>query len=222
MVPRALYKLCNEFERLAELSVAKVSVVENSDPILKEISNKKSFDDRVAIAEEHFEKLGEGSARTIFKVSDKLVLKIAHNDKGIVQNLAEMKPQMQRACTNHVVAADVKGKWILVRFTENLTKEEFEKYVGIKFSHFTDALFYKFNNESDNWPPPKDYDEIRKSELFKCIVDLVADCDLQIGDIDKPDSWGLLDGKVILRDYGLTREVYNKYYDESSSKSKSS
>lgn len=224
MGPKDLYRLCNEFERLAELSVSKVSVVENHDPILKEISSKKSFDDRVAIAEEHFEKLGEGSARTIFKINDKLVLKVAHNDKGIVQNLAEMKPQMQRPCTNHVVAADVKGKWILVRFTKNITKEEFKKRVGFKFDDFTESLFYKFNNESDNWPPPKAYDEIKKSELFKCIVDLIADCDLQIGDIDKPDSWGELDGKIILRDYGLTREVFNEYYDDgdsSSSKPKS-
>lgn len=216
-----LYKFCSEFERLAELTLSNLSVVENSNPILKEISDKKSFDDRVAIAEEHFEKLGEGSARTIFKVSDKLVLKIAHNDKGIVQNLAEMKPAMQRPCTNPVIAADAKGKWILVRFTDNLTKEEFKKHVGFNFDHFTKSLFYKFNNESDTWPPPNDYDEIQKSELFKCIVDLVADCDLQIGDIDKPDSWGFLDGKVILRDYGLTREIYNEFYDDQSSSSSS-
>jgi hypothetical protein len=204
---------------LAELNLSNLSVVENSDPILKEISSKKSFDDRVAVAEEHYEKLGEGSARTIFKVSDKLVLKVAHNDKGIVQNLAEMKPGMQRPCTNPVVAADAKGKWVLVRFTENITKEEFKKEVGHNFDDFTESLFYKFNNESDDWPPPSNYDEVRKSELFKCIVDLVADCDLQIGDIDKPDSWGRLDGKIILRDYGLTRDIYNEYYDDDSSRS---
>src|ERR1700689_2810872 len=52
-----LYKQASKF---AELSVAKVSVVENTDPILKEISDAKSFDDRVCIAEKHWEKLGEG------------------------------------------------------------------------------------------------------------------------------------------------------------------
>jgi len=222
MVSRELYKLCNEFERLAELSFSNISIVENTNPILKEISNKKSFDDRVAIAEEHFEKLGEGSARTIFKVSDKLVLKIARNESGIAQNFEEMKPKTHRSFTNPVLAADIKGKWILVRFTDNINKEQFKKLSGFDFDPFMDALFYKFNNESDDWKKPKNYKEITSSLLFKELSKLVLDCDSQIGDLDKINSWGSLDGKLVLRDIGLSRDVYEEFYKDSESSSKSS
>lgn len=220
MIPQELYKLCNEFNKLAELSG--VSVAKNADPLLKKISELSSFDDRVALAEKYFDKLGVGSSRTIFKIPSDLVLKVAHNDKGLVQNFAEMKPEMQKPCTNPVLAADVKGKWIIVKFTEDVTKEKFKKFVGFTFDSFMEALFYKFNNESDKWTQPSNYDEILESGLFKCMVKLVVDCDLQIGDIDKPSSWGILNGKVVLRDYGLTREVFQEYYADSDSSSSSS
>jgi hypothetical protein len=208
---------CAWFKRLADISVSKLSVVENKFPILHDISQAKSFDDRVALGEKHFEKLGEGSSRTIFRMNEKLVLKIAHNDRGIVQNEAEMKPAMQRPCTNHVLAADSQSKWVIVRFTENITKADFKKLVGVSFDSFMGGLFYVFNNESRDFNEPKNYDEIKKNGLFQQIRELIAECDLQIGDIDKPDSWGKMDGKVVLRDFGLTREVYDEYYDEDGS-----
>jgi hypothetical protein len=208
---------CANFRHLANISVSKLSVVENKYPVLHEISSAKSFDDRVAIGEKHFEKLGEGSSRTIFRMNEKLVLKIAHNDRGIVQNEAEMKPAMQRPCTNHVLAADSQGKWVIVRFTENITKEQFKKLVGVSFDSFMNGLFYVFNNESRDFNEPKNYEEIKKNGLFVAIRELIAECDLQIGDIDKADSWGELDGRVVLRDFGLTREVYDEYYDEDES-----
>lgn len=217
MTPRDLSKACDQFWKFAEISVSKVSIVENDEPILKKISDLKSFDDRIALAEKHFEKLGEGSSRTVFKLSNELVLKVAHNDKGIAQNFAEMEPKMQRPCTNHILTADAKGRWVIVRFTENLTIEKFKELMGFSFKSFTTALFYKFNNESDDWEPPKDYDEIIKSEFFKCIAELVLDCDLQLGDVDKIGSWGLLKNKILLRDTGLTRGVWTENYKNSKS-----
>jgi hypothetical protein len=216
-MPRNLLERCSKFEKLAgELSVSRVSLEENRDPILKEMSDLKDFDDRVALAKKHYKQLGIGSSRTIFQMDKKMVLKVAHNDKGIAQNQAEMSPKMQRPCTNHVLVADAKGKWIIIRFTETVSKESFKKMTGLGFDSFMNALFYKFNNDSDKWSRPKNYEEIKKHPLFKCMVELTADCDLQIGDIDKPSSWGELDGRPVLRDYGLTREVWDKFYDDDS------
>lgn len=227
----ALYEKCAKFQKMAddienneELSVSKISVEENNqNPILKELSKIESFDDRVEFADKHYKELGVGSSRTIFQMDDKtMVIKIAHNDKGIVQNLAEMDPNMQRPCTNHVLIADAKGKWIIVRFTDTVSKESFKKLTGFSFDSFMNGLFYKFNNESEKWSPPKHYEEIEQSDFFQCMAGLILDCDLQIGDIDKPSSWGELDGKAVLRDYGLTRKVYKDYYKDDNSSSSSS
>lgn len=207
-----IYKFSSKFERLSSINLAK-----NSDPVLREISDAKSYDDRIAIAEKNYEKLGEGSSRTVFKVSNDLVLKVAHDPKGIAQNLVEMDPNTHKSFINQVIAADAKGKWILIRFTENLTEKDFKDIVGFDFNHFMDALLYKFNNESDDWKKPKDYEEIEKSELFQELAEFVLENDSQIGDLAKISSWGKSGNTVVLRDVGLSRDVYKKYYEDKSS-----
>lgn len=218
-----LNKLC---EKYAQIAVSDLSVKDNSNPFLSELSKKKSFDDRVEFVEEKYEKLGTGSSRTIFKLNDDLILKVAHNEKGIAQNKVEMNPKLQRACTNNIVMADGEGKWVIAPFTENIKKEDFKKYVGYSIDPFMNALFYKFNQESDNWNAPRDYEEIEELPLFKCLEQLVLDGDILLGDASKESSWGISkNGKILLRDIGLSREVYDDYYksnSHSSSEPKSS
>jgi hypothetical protein len=216
----SLYVKCSEFQKLAE--DVKVSVEKNSDPTLQELSKIKSIDDRIEFAKKHWKFLGEGSSRTAFEINDKLVIKVAHNDKGIAQNKVEMDPKAQRSCTNPIIVADAEGKWIVIRNTEPLTEKEFKKMVGFGFESFMNALFYKFNNESNKWNPPHHYEEIEKNDLFNCIAELIFKTDQQCGDIDKISSWRKYDDQPILADYGLSRDVYRSYYRDSDSSSSSS
>jgi len=217
----SLYQQCGKFQLLAESP--KVSVEKNSNPTLQELSGIKDFEDRVAFAKKHWKFLGEGSSRTAFQVNDDLIIKVAHNDKGLAQNKVEMDPKAQRSCTNPIVVADAEGKWIVLKSTEPLKEKDFKKMVGFGFESFMNALFYKFNNESDQWSPPRDYEEIEKSPLFNCLSDLIFKTDQQIGDIDKISSWRELDGKPVLADYGLSRDVFRSYYkDEGESSSSKS
>lgn len=202
-----LIKTADDFEDLAK---SKEVVIRNNDDILKEISSKKDFEDRVGLAEEHFDKLGEGSSRTIFQISDSLVLKVAHSGAGIAQNESEMS--MRAPCLNNVLAADTDAKWIIVRFSDTMTEEDFDDAIGFGFKPFIKAISYSFNNE-DRADKPKEMEEIKNTSLFKCLSKLVLDNQLQIGDIGKISSWGLIDGKPLLRDFGLTKEVYSDFYE---------
>src|ERR1700733_13983430 len=83
----SLFDRCKRFWKTAK--ELKVSLVENNDPFLKQLSDTKDYKKRVELAEESFKKLGEGSSRTIFKMDDNNILKVAHNEKGEAQNLAE-------------------------------------------------------------------------------------------------------------------------------------
>lgn len=214
----SLYEKCSIFQKLAEKP--KVSVEKNSSPILQELSSLKDFEERVDFAKEHWKFLGEGSSRTAFEIDENLIIKIAHNDKGIAQNKVEMDPKAQRPCTLPMVMADAEGKWIILKNTKPLKEKDFKAKIGIGFTQFMNALFYKFNNESDQWSPPRDYEEIEKLPLFNCLSDLIFKTDQQIGDIDKISSWRELDGEPVLADYGLSRDVFRSYYkdeDDSSS-----
>lgn len=214
-----LYKQCTDFEKLTSSSnnvVESVSLVKNDDPILKQLSDIKNFDDRVEFAKKHFEFLGEGSSRTVFKINDDLIIKVAHNDKGISQNKVEMELDLQTNCAATVVVADPDGKWLISHFTETMTKEDFFKIVGVGFDAFMNSLFYAYNNESDNWSEPREYDKIRKLPLFECLGKMIVAANLLIGDCDKISSWGVKNNKVYLRDFGFDKATHERFYKNKS------
>lgn len=188
----------------------------NNDQLINELTNLKSFENRIEFAEKHYEKLGEGSSRTIFRLSDSLVLKVAYNDKGIAQNKAEIA--IHSPCLNNVLAADTDGKWIIVRFTETLTEKDFKNIIGVGFEIFGNALHYKTNNEQHEGKP-HDYDDIVKLPLFKCIINAIVKFDLQAGDVAKISSWGKLENRPVLRDFGLTKDIFIKHYKDKDSSS---
>jgi hypothetical protein len=215
-----LFEKCREF--LKQATELKVSLVENNDPILKQLSELKDFDDRVELAEEHWEKLGTGSARAVFKISDDLIIKIAINKKGVSQIKVEAEFDLQKPCVATVVVADPEGKWLISHFTDTMTHELFKKIIGYGFDNFMSCLFFAYNNESDNWiKEPKSYDEIKNLPLFKCIGAMVVDGNILLGDVGKVSSWGVRNGKVLLRDYGLDKLTYEKFYDDGSAPSSS-
>lgn len=207
----SLLDKCNDFAKLAAVSI---KTVNTNDERLRELSDIKDFDDRVEFAKEQkdWELLGEGSSRVIFQISKSMVLKLAYNSAGLAQNENEMDSRFISPCTNPTLIADPEAKWIIVRKNNSITEAEFEEMVGYNFKQFAKSLFYKNNNEIHDGKP-RLYNEIVQHPLFKCIAKLVLETDLQVGDISKISSWCELDGKVLLRDFGLSKDIWKKYYN---------
>lgn len=214
MNPESLASCCEIFRKMA---TPILSLKKNSNPILEEISAAKNYDDRIAIAKDQkWKKLGEGSSRAVFQINEKTIIKIAINDKGIAQNLSEMRPECRGECVNPVLLADAKGKWLIARHAEKITKEIFKQHIGYGFDAFVNCLSYAFNNESDK-KKPKDYDGIKHTKLFSCLARLIIDNELLIGDLKKLNSYYLLDGNIVLGDAGFSRKIYDRYYSHSTS-----
>lgn len=217
MKPSVLHHECQLFATAAE----SVRVVDNTDPFLRRLSELKTFDQRIEFADRHCQKkLGEGSSRTAFDCGGGMVLKVSHNPKGIAQSLHEMDVSRSNFdCVNNAVVGDPEGKWILFEQSKELTEKRFDEIVGFSFKHFTTSLFSTFNNESDHWKEPSDYDEIKRSELFACCSAVVWKYDLLIGDLSKISSYRERDGKVLLADCGLSKDVHREHYQSTSSSS---
>jgi hypothetical protein len=203
-------------------SDVKMSLVENSDPFLKRLSDcGDDFDKMNEMADKEFEKLGEGSSRAAYRLSEDLIIKIAINVRGLAQNLQEMQRDIQTDCFNKVICADAHGKWLTMEWTDKLTDEEFKKITGFTFKMFGSCLSYCFDNETDD-PEPRDYDEIKKLPLFICLSQLIIDESLLIGDINKLSSFGIKNGKILLRDGGFSKQIFHNYYSSNGSSSSSS
>ena len=68
----------------------------------------------------------------------------------------------------------------------------------------------------------KNFDEVAKSEIYKEMKRIGEKFKLMPGDIARISSWGTKDGRPVLIDAGLTKDVFDEFYDDSSSSKSSS
>lgn len=197
---------------------------ENSDnlkAILSNLEKLETFAARKKYAEKNLEHLSSGSSRIVYLTKDHTIVKLAKNDKGIAQNEAEANPKMKGKFINKVLTCADNHAWIEVCFLEKITEKEFEKMAGIKFEDFGDAIRYGLRKISSNKDvdKPDNFDEVSKSDIYKELQEVGEKFKLLPGDIARISSWGEKDGHPVLIDAGLTRDIFDEYYEDSSSSS---
>jgi hypothetical protein len=187
------------------------------EAILKKLSELETFTDRVDYAEEQLEHFSSGSSRVIYLTPDKTVLKLAKNNRGIAQNKVEANPKMASKYINETLKADKKGYWKISPFLDKITEKEFEKMTGVDFKDFGEAMSYglKTISEDSSAKKPKNFDKVKKLEIYQELVKLGKKFELLPGDIERISSWGKVDDHPVLLDAGLTRDIYDEFYESS-------
>jgi hypothetical protein len=170
--------------------------------------------------------LGKGSSREAYLVGSKKVLKRALNLKGLAQNHAEVdvytnpktKPLVAKI---YDFAPDY--SWVVSELVEELNKKKWEKYVGFPFYFFVEAMYahpmssvaeIAAATQADYGSTDKEVqDFFKKSDWVESVLELKRTAHLEIGDLARPEHWGrTLDGRVVLLDYGFTKDVAEEYY----------
>ena len=133
--------------------------------------------------------IGAGSARKVYDLNNGFVLKIARNIMGIAQNEAEFlifnESKLDLLARVYFVSDDY--KYLIMKKAKSIKNEkEFLNYFNIE-------------NKKD----------IKNKESIKEIHDKY---NLVWADLYKFTSWGIVNNRYVLIDYGYTKEIYNKYY----------
>jgi len=223
MNPDNLLKLANLFYSTAD-SHSKERLPKNSEDlpeVLKNIERLDTYKARVEYAENNMEHLSSGSARIAFKTNEDTVIKLAKNDKGIAQNKVEVKASGTSKFINKCIRHAKNMYWIEVDYLDKISEKDFEKLSGISFKDFGEAISYGLKNVSENSgeKKPKNFDEVSKTEIYKEIKKVGEELELLPGDLERISSWHRKGNQLILVDAGLTRKVYDDYYDDSTSSS---
>lgn len=200
------FKLATESEKVPEAS-------KDISTILKTLAQLETFKARVDYAEKCLDHLSSGSSRVIYTMpGGKEVMKLAKNDRGVAQNIAESK--VKSKYVNKTTKSDPDGVWKLSPFLEKVTEKEFEKMVDCSFEDFGEAVRYGLRDISSNdIKKPKNFENVEKLEIYKEIISVAKKHDLMPGDLARISSFGKIDGHPIILDAGLTREIYDKYYE---------
>jgi hypothetical protein len=188
------------------------------DQILTKLSDLPYFKDRIDLAEKEFEHLSSGSSRIIYRLPDDTVLKLAKNKKGLAQNKIESDPGMSSPFVNPTLRSDPSGIWKVSPFRTKITEKEFQALTDIDFKDFGNALKYalrSFSGDKDQ-DKPAHYDQIARTPIFQDITKIAKHFKVLPGDLARISSWSEHDDHPIATDMGLTREIYDTYYDDES------
>lgn len=133
--------------------------------------------------------IGSGSSRKVFDLGNGYVIKVARNRAGMAQNESEYRI----SCYDK---SDLFAK--VVPVSNDLRFLIMEK---------ADKIY----NISDVW---KYFNVNSKVELFnlKELKDIMKNYNLLMSDLNRKSSWGMINGKPVIIDYGFTREVCKRYY----------
>lgn len=141
------------------------------------------------IKKNKYKQLGIGSSRYVYDLENGYVLKIAKDIRGIYQNEIEFKIyQSQKSGFFAEVIEVSEDNKCLIMSKAKLIKHISTVYNYYKVRNINGLL--KINNFSD---------DIHINNLSK-------------GDILRVSSWGIIDERPVLIDYGLTSSIYKKYY----------
>jgi hypothetical protein len=188
--------------------------------ILKNIAALETYKARKDYAEKNLEHLSSGSSRIVYLSPKKTIIKMAKNDRGLAQNEAEKNAsKIDSKYLNKALGCASNYAWIEVPYLEKMTVKDFKNMTDIDFDDFGESIRFSLKKISGNTDTekPEGYDEISKSSFFKEINEIGKKLDLMPGDLARISSFGGKDNHPVLIDVGLTKKVFEDFYEDSSS-----
>ena len=184
--------------------------------ILNEVESLETYKEREDLLEKKFKRISSGSSRIVYSYNDDIVIKFAKNKKGVAQNKAESKIKNNSRYINKVIDNSKKYNWITTAYLDNLTEKEFKELIGYNFKDVGECILYSLKDVFDEKvKKPKNFDEISKISFFKDIVNIAKEHKLIPGDLCRISSWKKKNNNPVLVDMGLTKKVFEEYYDSS-------
>lgn len=192
---------------------------------LEELSAIQSFRGRFNYCTQHLGKhIGKGSSRATFQIDDEKVLKLAWNNKGMGQNIAEMQTYTASIFPN-VYDYDENGKWIISEFVLPAKSQDFKHCFGMTFQQFASFISasgkYRFGGRYWDAMPENEWisyleNNEELSEFDEYIGNYGNHSFTPVGDMTRLCNYGLThrngEATIVLLDSGLSEDVWNTYY----------
>jgi len=137
----------------------------------------------------YYRYIGSGSGRQVFDLGNGYVIKVAKNRAGIAQNKSEYK------------------------ISSNDHSDLFAKVIQASNDHSL-LIMQKANKINNILYVFRYFNVTSKRELLnsKELQNIKSNYNLVLSDFDRTSSWGMINGRPVIIDYGFTRDVVERYY----------
>jgi hypothetical protein len=181
------------------------------------------FAERVRYCDQHLKKISSGSARIVYLVDDKMVLKLAKNQKGIAQCETEIQwggDSYFGEILARTIMYHPDDLWVEMELARKVKKSDFQRLEDINFDEFGKYL-KNFELENNGKKPFYGITDAHKeilneNQFTQSICEFMLNTDSPAGDLMRLNSYGLVtrNGEeiIVIIDFGLTNDIYNEYY----------
>ena len=137
---------------------------------LKMLSSFDDFRKSQSYVKSFFKKIGSGSSRDVFKISDDRVLKLAKNKEGILQNEEEYDKSLSEApFFAKIYQIDDDSKWLVMEYASKIKNSLIKSLYGVSFDMISDSISLIFNNISSKEKIFIDIDK-KTENMFKDFI----------------------------------------------------
>ena len=191
-----------------------------------ELKKIKSYSGKRKYIQTHLGKpLGTGSARSVYRVDETKVLKLAKNSKGLAQNEVEIdwgrEKYFKDILANVLDFDNDEHHWVEMELALKVSYNDFKRLWGINFKDLWIYLenVYMSNRGKGRYKYSQDEkikEQFDENENVQNLITYMIEVEALPGDLAKINSWGRVfreDGEnLVLIDFGFTNEVYQSYY----------
>ena len=197
-----------------------------------DILRNTTYSDKIRYCKEMLgNPVGNGSSRMVFQMDDETVLKLAKNQKGIAQNMEEIRLGTDNYldCFPRVMNGtdEDNGLWIICEYVLPAKAADFKKVLGVSFDvikrfcydmAMVDKHYCVDFHDNDMQMLYNEYeDNYEVIEMFDNIRELCYGYEQNVGDLMRIANWGfcMRDGEptLVILDYGFSHDVQKKYYN---------
>ncbi len=168
-------------------------------------------------------RIGEGQGRSVYKLQNGTVLKVAKNLGGLSQNEAEAtvcKSESTSDIFPKIFELGPEAAWLIAEEAKPMTRVRFSAITGIPWNEFQLAIGGAFPNalnvSHQTTNLLRQYQEMfnkhYSNPFLRRVIGLIKDCKYEPGDIAKLDSWGIARDKAVIIDSGFTESVNKTHY----------
>jgi hypothetical protein len=182
------------------------------------------FSQRVKYCDQNLKKISSGSSRIVYLVDDKMVLKLAKNQKGLAQCATEIQ-WGQDSYFGDILARTIMSHpddlWVEMELARKVKKSDFSVLEdGINFDEFGKYL-KNFELENNGRKPFYNMTDAHKeilneNQFTQSICEFMMNTDSPAGDLMRLNSYGIVNRNgediIVIIDFGLTNDIYDEYY----------
>lgn len=194
---------------------------------LQELSNLRSFKERQQYCRQHLGlPIGNGSSRQVYQIDDEKVLKLAKNQKGLVQNEYEGQPDYYKddmSIFSKVFQTADDYSWIVSEYVLPAKEQDFRHCLGMSFNEWKRVVLTMQNQHRHKTNTQlilsrKEFDKLcEKIPMIYELNDFIGSySDFAVDDLYNIKNYGLTQRKgkpqLVILDSGLSYDIYNNYY----------